>query len=225
MVLNQKWGLMQHRNANLICCSTATFCGVIVLCIAATAYCQDDGTALMLEVSPVQGGYLNLEQGIHNFDLYSDVTLVATPKPGYQFVYWLGDVTDATASNTIVRLDSPKVVIAVFERSKFDLVELEERQQFSRGGGGLIPSAADYSRGGISPVAGRRSPSFHRPKPPEIQDDVPVPEGEEDFPVPEEGDEPPIPVPEPATVTFMLTGLFVLARRRRKRTVMARGLL
>lgn len=216
---------MDHSHSKSFCYLTAIYCTVVMLYIAGPVYCQDDGTALMLEIAPVEGGSLNLEQGVHHYEVYSEVSLVATPNPGYQFVYWIGDVIDATASSTVVHLDSPKIVIAVFERSKFAFEELEERPQSSRGSGGLIPSAADYSRRDISPASGRRSRRFHRPKPPEIDDDVPVPEGDENIPVPEEVDNPPVPVPEPATVTFMLTGLFVLAKRRRKRTGMTRRLL
>lgn len=165
----------------------------------------------MLEMSPVDGGTLNLSPGVYTYDRDAAVTLTAVPKPGYQFVYWVGNVDDATTSTTMVYLDSPKIVIAVFERSKFDLVEFEEGPEGSAGGGGLIRSGSDYAAG-LEQAGGAKRPSkFHLPEPPQPNEDVPVPEEGEDFPVP---------VPEPATITFLLTGMLALAGRRRRQVRM-----
>ena len=92
---------------------------VIVGGLAGPAYCQTNGVALLLQQTPVQGGTLNLSMGVHNFELYTEVTLTAIAKPGYQFVYWLGDVRDSTSNNTTVYLDGPKIIIAVFERARY----------------------------------------------------------------------------------------------------------
>ncbi|MFH1370633.1 MAG: hypothetical protein ABII09_05035 [Planctomycetota bacterium] len=196
-------------------------CAILLFCLAGLGYCQD-GTALMLEVSPAHGGTLNLQPGVHTYDRDAAVTLTAVPKPGYQFVYWVGAVDDATASTTMVFLDSPKIVIAVFERTKFDLVDFEEGPDISGGGGRLIRSGPDYAAGLERAIGGRRPSSFHlsEPQPPEINDDVPVPEPGEDFPVPETEDDFPVPVPEPATITFLITGMLVLARHRRRQVKM-----
>jgi len=185
-------------------------CVAFLFCLAGTAYCEE-GTALMLEVSPVDGGTLNLSPGVYTYDRDAAVTLIAVPKPGYQFVYWVGNVDDATTSTTMVYLDSPKIVIAVFERSKFDLVEFEEDSESSVGGGGLIPSGPDYAAGLEQAVGAKRPSKFHLPEPPKPNEDVPVPEEGEDFPVP---------VPEPATITFLLTGMLALAGRRRRQVRM-----
>jgi len=200
--------MMKRGNSKSIGSAAAVGCAILLLCLAGAGYCEEDGTALMLEVSPVDGGTLNLSPGVHTYDRDAEVTLIATPKPGYQFVYWLGNVTDATATNTMVYLDSPKIVIAVFERSKFEFVELEEGPQGSAGGGGLIPSGRDYAAGLESAIGGKRPPHWHPPKPPEPNEDVPVPEEEPDFPVP---------VPEPATIVFIFTGMLALAPVRRGR--------
>jgi hypothetical protein len=183
--------------------STLAFgCAILLFCLAGQGLCQEDGTALMLEVSPAHGGSLNLSPGVHNYDRDAAVTLTAVPKHGYQFVYWVGNVTDATASTTMVYLDSPKIVIAVFERTKFDLAVFEEKPQRSRGGGGLIPSGGDYGAGLEQAGAGRRPPKYRFPQRPQPSEDLPVP------------------VPEPATIAFLLTGMLALAGRRRRRVKM-----
>jgi hypothetical protein len=182
-------------------------CVVFLFCLAGTGQCEE-GTALMLEVSPVDGGTLNLSPGVYTYDRDAAVTLTAAPKPGYQFVYWVGSVDNATTSTTMVYLDSPKIVIAVFERSKFDLVEFEEGPVASVGGGRLIASGSDYAAG-LEQAGGAKRPSkFHLPEPPKPNEEVPVPEEGKDFPVP---------VPEPATITILLTGMLALAGQRRKR--------
>jgi hypothetical protein len=186
----------------------ALFCAALLAGFAAPAYCQDSGAALLLQMTPEQGGSLNISTGVHVYEKDAEVTLTATPRPGYQFVCWQGSVVDATSSSTLVFLDSPKIIVAVFERSKFDLVDLEEGPQGSAGSGRLIRSGDDISAGLESATGGRRPQSFHWPRP-QINEDVPVPQ---------EGDnnDVPVPVPEPATITFVLGGLLVLARRRKR---------
>ncbi len=189
-------------------CAAAACCAILLLCLAVPAYCEEDSTALMLEITPSQGGYLNIAPGVHTYDRFAEVTLTATPKPGYQFVYWLGNVTDATTGTTTVFLDSPKIVIAVFERSKFDLVEFEEGPQGSAGGGGLVRSGSDYAAGLEQAIGRNRQQESHPPQPPKPNEDVPVPEeGEGDIPVP---------VPEPATITLLFTGFLMFSNHRRK---------
>ena len=186
----------------------AVGCAILLLCFAGSAYCEDDGTALMLRMSPVNGGTINLSPGVHIYDIDSEVTLIAVPRSGYQFVYWMGNVTDATTSTTTVYLDAPKIVIAVFERSKFAFVELEEGPQGSAGGGGLVPYQGDYSNSHSVSGSGSRIGTQHGSSSPETNEDVPVPEKEPDFPVP---------VPEPATIVFILAGMFSLAKCRYRR--------
>ncbi|MCJ7729038.1 MAG: PEP-CTERM sorting domain-containing protein [Sedimentisphaerales bacterium] len=181
---------------------------ILLLCLAGPAYCEQDGTALLLELSPASGGNVNLEPGVHVFDRDAEVTLIAVPNPGYRFVYWLGNVIDATASTTTVCLDTPKIIIAVFERSKLALVEFEEGPQSSLGRGGLIRSGGDYAAGLEQATGGKRPPHWHPPQPPEEQEDFPVPEGEPDFPVS---------VPEPATIVFIFIGMLSLAKCKRRR--------
>jgi len=189
---------------------------VIVSGLSEPAYCQTDGTALLLQKTPLQGGKVSPSAGIHKFELNTELTLTAVPKPGYQFVYWLGDVSDPTANSTTVYLDAPKIVIAVFEQAEFEFLIVEKRAK-STPAGGLHRSAADYSRGGYTGGGAKRPSKWSPPTPPEEE-----PEEEENFPVPEPGEEEndfpvPEPIPEPATALLLvLGGLFAFARRRPK---------
>jgi len=176
---------------------------MFILCaLLEPAYCETDGTALLLQQAPPQGGIITPDVGVHHFDLNTDVTLTAVPRPGYQFIYWLGDVSDPTANRTVVYLDAPKIVVAIFERAEYKFLDVQERAQSGPGGGlGLFAGAADYGRQGFGGGGGRKPQSWPRPP-----DQEPQPEPD-DFPVP---------IPEPATVCLLgLGGLILLPRRRR----------
>ena len=193
--------------------------------------------ALLLQQTPAQGGLVNLATGVHQYEIDSQVTLSATAKPGYQFVYWMGDVSEPTNNEVTVLLDSPKIVIAVFTRVEHELSLLKQQAGIASGSGGgrLIPSPADYSRtaysgGGSKRPKGWDWPTRNEPdEPDEPEPEPPVPSNGNDFPVPEEpGPDFPVPeepvpdfpvpeepVPEPATaLLLMLGGWFVCAKRR-----------
>jgi hypothetical protein len=186
----------------------ATILTAIIFIIACTgpAYCQDEGIVMMLQLSPVEGGKVNIEPGVHTYDRDSEVTLKAAPSPGYQFVYWVGNVSESSASTTTVHIDGPKIIIAVFERSKFEIIEAPEQPQISVSGGGLYRSrverGSDASGATIFPVEEIHFPSTpHNP---------PVPEGS-DLPVPDNE------VPEPATILLLAAGIFALNKNHRNR--------
>ena len=106
---------------------------LMVLGVAAVCHAQtDSGYALIIEKTPYDGGVVTPDSGVHKFGLNQMVTLMAEPKNGYRFLYWLGDVTEMTCNQTSVWVDSPKIVIAVFERTEF---ELPEDIGLSSGGG------------------------------------------------------------------------------------------
>jgi hypothetical protein len=107
------------------------------------AYCQTSGVILIIQQNPPQGGVITPGAGVHNFEINAEVTLTAIPKPGYQFIHWLGDVVDPTASTTVVYLNKPKIIIAVFEQTEYG---------FLIGGGGS-PSHF-VGGGGYSPPSG-----------------------------------------------------------------------
>lgn len=194
---------------------------MLVTGLAVPAKSQIEDTALLLQQTPDEGGVVQPTQGVHHFQKDSTVTLKAVPNPGYQFVYWLGDVADATTSTTTVYLDTPKIVIAVFERTTFDFVAMIDRPQNSIGRSGSFPSAADYVRTGASAI-GRKRYDFDFPPPPEPPE-FPVPEGDlgPDFPVPEGDLEPdfPVPIPEPATIGLLGGGALIATARSKRRTI------
>lgn len=206
-------GLMKDTGFKLSGCRPA---GLAVAVIAVVAMIQglspaawQDTVALLMEKSPAQGGNILPGQGVHSFAPGSKVTLTAVPKPGYQFVYWLGDVDDPTTARTITHLDTPKIIIAVFERSEYEFLAPSEMVKSSPVGG-IVGRAADYSRRGGGGGGGKR------PRKPGRQPEPPEPPEPDDFlPVPEEGDDFPVPVPEPATGLLMMFGSFAVLYRRR----------
>jgi len=132
--------------------------------------------------------------------------LTAVAKPGYKFIYWLGEVSDATASSTIAYLNKPKVIIAVFEQAEHGISADGKGLSAAGGGGpgGLFPTALDLSRpGGFSGGGGggKAKPQKYYYV---MKDNKPTPKAPE--------------VPEPATgLLLLLGGLFALKRRGLKR--------
>jgi hypothetical protein len=192
-----------------VCEATIFAVAVIMAGLPGPAYCQVQGPALLLQQEPAEGGTITPAAGIHRFALNTTVTLTAVAKPGYQFVYWLGDVGDAVANRTTVYVDGPKIVIAVFERAEFELLEFNEMPT-SAPGGGAIASAGAFGPRGFGGGGGRRPPKFRRPPPFE-------PPEQPDFPVPGDSDDFPVPVPEPGTAGLLALGSLCAVVRRRTR--------
>ena len=171
---------------------------IIVCWLFAPAYCQTPDVALLLQQTPSKGGAITPIAGVHHFELNSEITLTAAPKPGYQFLYWLGDVSDPAATKTVVYLDKPKIVIAIFEQTENGT--LVEEVGLSLGGGGaggsgLVNTVANFGyTGGMSSGAGGRAKS---PKVVYVKNIEAI--------------------PEPATGVLLLLGsLFAFARRGAK---------
>ena len=78
---------------------------IIVGWLFVPAYCQTSDVALLLQQTPNKGGAITPDPGVYHYKQNSEVTLTAAPKPGYQFLYWIGDVSDSSAISTIVYLD------------------------------------------------------------------------------------------------------------------------
>ena len=170
---------------------------IIVGWLFAPAYCQTPDVALLLQQTPAKGGVMTPIAGVYHFELNSEVTLTAVPEPGYQFVYWLGDVSDPAATSTIVYLDKPKIIIAVFEQSEYGVMAGEDGLPGGGGGGsGLVTTVANYGQtGGMSGGAGGVKPKIRKP-------------------VYSKGTEV---IPEPATgVLLVLGSLFAFTRRGAK---------
>ncbi|MDO8302572.1 MAG: PEP-CTERM sorting domain-containing protein [Sedimentisphaerales bacterium] len=163
---------------------------------------------LMLQQTPVNGGTVSPDVGVHNVAANGAVTVTATPKAGYQFVYWLGDVSDPTAASTVVALNAPKVVVAVFERSEYELPFEVATAAGGEGGGGdrLTPTQQAFGGGsGISPASGSGSTTSNGSTSPVPQDD-----GNQDVPVPGDNE-----VPEPATMLLLGIGSLLALNRKK----------
>ncbi|MBL7106138.1 MAG: PEP-CTERM sorting domain-containing protein [Phycisphaerae bacterium] len=164
--------------------------------ISAGLSAQVGSNAIMLQQSPPDGGTITPGTGVHNFDTGSQVTLNAVPKPGYQFVYWIGDVSDTTSNSTVAYLDSPKIIIAVYQRVGYDYLAASKVIRSSPVGG-LYGKAVDYSNTSYTGGGGGDDGGG----------------GEEEFP---EDDPFPVPeVPEPATI-ILLSAAALMARYKRK---------
>jgi len=171
---------------------------IIVCWLFAPAYCQTPDVALLLQQTPSKGGAITPTAGVHHFELNSEITLTAAPKPGYQFLYWLGDVSDPAATSTVVYLDKPKIVIAIFEQTENGTLVEEVGLSFGgggAGGSGLVNTVANFGyTGGMSSGAGGRAKS---PKVVYVKNIEAI--------------------PEPATGVLLLLGsLFAFARRGAK---------
>jgi len=194
---------------------------MIVLSISVAAAASDDGYALLIQSSPPDAGAITPGLGIHKTAIGQTVALSAVPKQGYRFLYWLGDVSSTSGSDTTVSVDSPKLVVAVFSREDFDEelpgAGIMDGQYGSGGGRGYNPI---QSPGSVSPAltffddSGRRR--FIPDEPPDDpdDDDIPVPGEDDDIPVPGDNE-----VPEPATVLLLGLGSSVLLKRKRKQNM------
>lgn len=164
---------------------------VAMALVAITAHASTEAVAyqLLIERSPIAAGTVSPNTGIHRFFANSMVSLSAVPGPGYQFAYWLGEVSDPTAQRTTVRVDAHKVVIAVFHPEPREHVE--EQLALSGGGDGMmIASPADLSTPSWGP-GGQAKPGDITP--PAIR--------------------PEIVTPEPGTIALLGLGCLYLRRR------------
>jgi hypothetical protein len=173
--------------------SSIAFAAVLAVALGLAGPARGDAPAfdLLIERSPIDAGRVTPDSGTHRFSANSTVSLRADPQPGYQFAYWLGDVSDPTADQTTVVLDQPKVVVAVFQPEPRRRVD----NYVGSGGGGtdnLTLTAADLMTPGWTPPAGGARTQTQII--PIIID--------------------PIPTPEPATIAILALGTLLLRCRR-----------
>ncbi|MGD8786289.1 MAG: PEP-CTERM sorting domain-containing protein [Phycisphaerales bacterium] len=176
---------------------------IIVGCMLAPAYCQNPNVALLLQQTPNKAGAITPTAGVYHFEQNSQVSLTAVPKPGFQFVYWLGDVSEPAATSTMVYLDKPKIIVAIFEKAEFGTLGAEESLAAPSGGGGggmgggsLMTNAVSYGQnGGISGGSGGKKTQVVKPV---------YPNGNE-------------PIPEPATVILLMLGSVLVFTRPNKK--------
>jgi hypothetical protein len=159
---------------------------VLALGLDAPGYSEQTVYDLCIEQSPARAGKVTPDSGLHRFCADSLVTLSAEPQPGYQFAYWLGDVTDPSVKETTVHVNSAKVIIAVFRPAEEDPFE---RKPSGGGGGGMLwPTICDLS-----------SPAFTSPSGGGTSDITVVT----------------IPTPEPTSLLLLTLGALTLRRRLR----------
>lgn len=186
---------------------------LIVLCLTLASNCLGARMALLLKQTPAEGGTVEPGTGVHQFSGQSQVTLRAVPKNGYQFVTWLGEVDDSQSPTTTAYMDSPKIVVAVFEKVQYDVIAGSDAI-FSSSLGGAFNSAADISSGGGSGGGGKRRSSnygYNFPDTEELEDDDLLGPGD---PLMGPGEQ----VPEPTTLVLLVSGL-AMTRLRRKKTI------
>jgi hypothetical protein len=186
---------------------------------ADSALCQAKSYSLLLQQMPSQGGIISPEIGVHYYSSESQVTLIAVPQPGYQFVYWLGDVLDPTANKTTALLNESKVIVAVFQQVEEGQLIVGQNVPTGGGGGGSFSSGSS-----ISPAVNRTRGGGGSPN---SGGSTPTPPGEGDpglDPPDDPPDNPPVPidppvdppgVPEPATGLMLILGAAALLRKRR----------
>jgi len=178
------------------------------------AFSQPDSSVLLLQQAPLNGGTVTPGTGVHRLETDEIVVLKAVPNPGYQFVYWLGDVADATSSKTETSLDSPKIIVAIFERVAFDFRAAAKATHINLGPAGMVPNFEHVGGSGGGGASGRRGGGGGGGF-----EELPLIIDEE--PIPDDGDPPPIPedpIPEPATVMLLSLGsLFVMKNKNKKK--------
>lgn len=159
------------------------------------AFCESEKVTLLVQQSPDNGGAVTPASGAYKYDQDSEVTLTATPNEGYEFLYWLGDVSDKESTSTVVHLDKPKIVIAVFAKTK-DNMETPNHGGGGGSGGGLASSPTYIGAGGgISGTGGGKPQKVYV-----------------------SGNSKPPVVPEPATGLLLTIGsLLTFAKRRAKK--------
>lgn len=171
---------------------------IIVGWLFVPAYCQTSDVALLLQQTPNKGGAITPDAGVYHYKQNSEVIVTAAPKPGYQFAYWIGDVSDPAAISTMVYLDKPKIIIAVFEQGGNGVPAAEKGISGGGGGGGgggsgfVSPAMTFGQAGSISGVAGGVKPKIYKSAYPKSEV-----------------------IPEPATCLLLGFGsLFAFVRRR-----------
>ncbi|MFQ6036478.1 MAG: PEP-CTERM sorting domain-containing protein [Sedimentisphaerales bacterium] len=186
---------------------------VILVSLGGSAYCQTEGVSLLLQQIPAQGGTITPSVGVHHLKPNSEITLTANPRPGYQFIGWLGDVSDPKASSTVAYINGPKIIIALFERTEYENLP----PQTSSAGGGGSGASGSASGGSTSFFANPSGLMIGgggggKPKVP-----LSIPRAVS-WPINIKPSAPKPTVPEPATMILLALGsLFTFARRSVKR--------
>ena len=158
---------------------------------------QSAEVALILRQTPL-GGKIIPSPGVYCFSPGSTVALTAVAEPDFQFVYWLGEVSDPTSETTLVLLDKPKIVIAVFHPTRFEPGKVE--LPTVGGGFGAAPKRRWFAGGAAGYGTAHAGTGFA----------ISVPYTSYVRPGYK-----PEPIPEPGTWVLIVLGATVILRRRR----------
>jgi hypothetical protein len=190
---------------HIICLALA----VAMTLAAAPAYCGS-GYVLLLDRTPVDGGIVTPGAGVHSYDTGQMVTVTAVPKPGYQFIRWMGDVSVVDTGTTTIKVDSPKLVVAVFEKLDYALTQVPS--QFDTGGGGTdAPGEGSGGGGAVRQSWAIGNNSGVSPASPTTEYS-----NSNSYPNPTTNPNVPIPTPEPATIAMIGLGAAIQLLRRRR---------
>ena len=126
--------ILQHRILKIL------LAAIMIAAFGSTALGRqtERGYVLIVRQSPADSGIVTPSVGIYRPELNQTVVIQALPKLGYKFIYWMGDVLSPTSNRTSVRLDSPKIVIAIFEKESFELLSPSNVSTSGAGGGQAI---------------------------------------------------------------------------------------
>ena len=175
-----------------------TFVVIFAGCLSPLIARQDQ-FPLLMQKSPDFGGDITPLPGVQMSGMYCLVEISATPRKGYEFVYWLGAVTDPTNPSTTVLLDSAKSVVAVFERSELVKLGLSGIKGISRDGAASAGNPAPNRSVGYSQGLTSVAPAVLPNNPPGnyiiINDDNEV-------------------IPEPVSLILFAAGMLMLVKRK-----------
>ena len=170
---------------------------------------DDSGYALLLQSSPAHGGKIIPGNGVFKVTVGQNIPLIAVPQRGYRFLYWLGDVKQTDIMRTTVRVDSPKLIVAVFEREEFEDLMPSLLEASGNATGGTYYSNPLNTQSGMMGSHFYNEPKYPPVNPEEPEsDDFPVPS--DPFPVPDDN-----PVPEPVTILLFAAGSMFVMRMRK----------
>lgn len=166
---------------------------------------------LFVESADPSAGTVSPKPGeVHSFNPGKVVTLTATPANGYEFVYWLGAVSDTNKSSTTISMDGARYVMPIFERIEFESGPSVSTLLGGGGSGGLKSSSRfNYSAPSISEPYVGNSGGTVTPFTPNPY--IPVPGPEDD---PDDPDDPE--VPEPISIALFGLGAAGIAMKRKK---------
>lgn len=185
-------------NINKIC-PTLLVVGMAFAAGVSAMAADDEGFALLVQSSPVDGGSVTPGNGVHKVQIGGKMQLTAVPRTGFRFLYWVGDVGQIDTTETTVEMSGPKLVVAVFVRERFEDMLPAGVISGPATGGTYASSGPSAGGRGYGTANGYRDfGGFSTPTPPEDDNSTLVPE-----------------VPEPATMLLLATGAIALARKQR----------